>query len=698
MIRRTLLALALLATTAALGQAVDYKDIKTPPMKAFNPPVPKRIQLSNGLVIFLMEDHELPLIRTHATIRGGGRNVPADKAGLASIYGASWRTGGTATQSGDQLDEILAGRAAKLETSGGGDSTSISFDILKGDLDFVFPIFLDLLRGPQFRQEKIDLAKTQMNTGISRRNDSPDSILHRETEKLGYGENSPYTHQPEYASVASITRDDLLAFHKRFMQPNNIIIGVVGDFDSAAMEKRLRQAFGSWPRGPQAPPAPPNGTPAKNGVYFVAKDDVTQSNIAFVGPGILRRNPDFFAVRVLNEILDGGSFSGRLINEIRTKRGLAYSAGGSVFSNWDHQGLFIAQMGTKSGSTVEAITAMQQALRDAQSQPFTDEEVNSAKDRILNAFVFTMDSRDKILGEQLNLEFYGFPLDYYRNYPANVQKVTAADVAAAAKKYIPQPYSILVVGKEKDLDKPLSTLGTVSTIDVAIPELGAKQGAKPAAAPGASTDEGRALLEKVRTFVGGKEKIAAVKTTHTVASINARTPQGDMALDVDATTTFPDREHRTMKMPMGEMTMVMTPEASFMLTPMGAQDMPGSQHDRLARDLKLELLPVLIAADQPGYTFTVTGSEKVGDIDTNVLAINAGGLSAKWWIDPATGRVLRKGVADTLTDYSDWKTFAGLNLPSKFSAARNGEVVGSGELKSLEINPVVDPKIWEKPK
>jgi zinc protease len=186
-----LLATSLFAITGH-AQVTSVQEIKTPPLRKFETVQPKRIALANGMVIFLQEDHELPLIKGRATIRGGSRDVPAEKAGLLGIYGQAWRTGGTASQTGDQLDELLDARAARVETGGGVDSTTVALDVLKGDFDTVFPIWVELLRKPQFRQEKIDLAKTQANTGISRRNDDPGSIVGRESQKLGYGASSPY--------------------------------------------------------------------------------------------------------------------------------------------------------------------------------------------------------------------------------------------------------------------------------------------------------------------------------------------------------------------------------------------------------------------------------------------------------------------------------------------------------------------------
>jgi len=691
---------ALLPLTAAVAQIPStYRQIKTPQLHQINLPQPKRIQLANGMVVFLLEDHELPLIRGTARIRGGGRDVAADKAGLVGIYGQSWRTGGTESKTGDQLDDLLEARAAKVETSGGEDSTVVRLDTLKGDFDTVFPVFVDLLEHPAFRQEKIDLAKTQANTGISRRNDDPMGIGTREANKLGYGLNSPYARQSEYSTISSITRDDLLSFHRRYVHPNNILLGLVGDFDTAAMEQKVRQTFDSWPRGPDAPKAAPAvGQATKPGVYFVAKDDVTQSNIYLVHGGTTRNNPDYYPLVVMNEIL-GGGFSGRLMNHIRSQLGLAYGVSGGVGAEWDHPGLFRVWMGTKSGTTLEAINAIRGDIAALQTQPFTEEELSQAKESILNAFVFTMDSKAKILNQQMTLEFYGYPTNYWDQYAAAIARVSAADVARVAKKYVqPNQTALLVVGKDKEFDKPLSSLGGVTPIDVTIPEPGARPAS---AAPASSNAAGTSLVRKIQDFVGGKAAIDAVQSVHATGNMNLRTPRGPMDVEVDQLTRYPDSHRNVMKTPMGEMTMVSTSEGAFMIGPMGTQDLPAPQRAGMQNESRQDLLTVLKNADKSDYTFTVTGNEKIGDIDAQVLQVNAAGSTFKWYVDPATGRILRKvaqgRMGEQTTDYTEWKKFGGVNLPVAFTVTADGQQAGSGKLTTVEINPPVDPSAFAKP-
>ena len=446
-----------------------WQQIAIPKLPAFHPAQPKLIELPNGMVVFLQEDHELPTIDGTARIRGGEQSVPANKTGLMDVYGEVWRTGGTKTQTGDQLDDYLEQRAAKVETGGGGDATTISWSCLKEDFDDVFRVFEDVLKNPEFRAEKIEIAQKGMYDGISRRNDEASQIAGREAAKLVYGANNPYARVAEYATVAAITRQDLIEWHARYVHPNNIILGVVGDFDAAKMEARLRLAFGAWPRGEAAGRPEIKPEPAKPGYYQVDKTDVNQSNIQMVALGITRRNPDYFAISVLNEAF-GGGFSSRMFGDIRTSKGLAYAVGGGVGAGWDHDGMLRLMVSTKSKTTIESIAALDEEIDDLDKHPINDEEIKRAKDSILNSFVFRFDSPEKVLQEKMAYEFYGYPLDFLENFQKGIEAVTREDVAKVAAKYLHrEKMAVLVVGNVAEFDKPLSSLGSVTKLDIAIP-------------------------------------------------------------------------------------------------------------------------------------------------------------------------------------------------------------------------------------
>ena len=446
-----------------------WKKIPIPPLHAFKPVQPKRIELSNGLVIFLQEDHELPFINGSILIRGGSRDEPDAKVGLVSLYGETWRTSGTATIDGDKLDDQLEAKAASIETGGGGASTSVNWSSLKGNFDTVFAATLDLMLHPTFKADKLQLAKGQLETGIARRNDDPGGIATREAVKLAYGRNNPYARQAEYATVESITLDDLKTWHDKTVVPNNIIVAVSGDFDSTTMETKLRAAFEPLPRGEKFESVKVTFTDPKQSVNFVQKEDVNQSNVLIVGLGTERSNPDYYALSVMNEVFSGG-FGSRVVQNVRTKLGLAYSVSGSFSASYDHPGIFYVIAATKSASTVAATQAMLAEIGRLKTDPPTSAELTKAKDQLLNSFIFHYDSPDKTLNEQVTLAFYGYPADTLEKYKAGIEKVTAADVTRVANKYIDvSKLAIIAVGNEAEIKPSLSTLGKVTNVDITIP-------------------------------------------------------------------------------------------------------------------------------------------------------------------------------------------------------------------------------------
>ena len=464
------LGLSLVGALSPAAQTVQpWSRIPIPTLHAFNPKQPKRIELPNGLVIFLEEDHELPFIDGSILIRGGRRDEPVAKTGLVSLYGQTWRTSGTATLDGDSLDDQMENKAAHIETSGSLASTSLSWSSLKGDFDSVFALSTDLLLHPAFKDDKLDLAKQQIATGISRRNDSAEAIASREVSLLAYGKGSPYGRETEYATIAAVSIADLQAWHQKTVIPNGMIVAISGDFDSAQMEAKLRSAFSSLKRGSPVSPIRSDFPGPKPGVFFVEKGDVNQSSVNVFGLGTERNNPDLYALAVMNEVFSGG-FGSRVVQEVRTRLGLAYSVGGTFGAAYDHPGLFVVGVGTKSESTVPATKAVLDEISKLKTQPPSADELKSAKDQVLNSFVFNYDSPDKILNEQVTLAFYGYPLDFLEKYRDGVEKVSAADVARVANKYIDvAKLAIIVVGNEQQIKPQLNGLGAVTPVDVTIP-------------------------------------------------------------------------------------------------------------------------------------------------------------------------------------------------------------------------------------
>lgn len=690
--------------TATQG-ITSWKQIPIPPLPSFHPPQPKRIELSNGMVIFLQEDHELPLVDGFARIRGGSVEEPANKVGLVDLYSEVWRTGGTKTQTGDQLDDFLEIRAAKVETGGGPDSTNISFSCLKGDLDDVFKVFVDVMRNPEFRADKLEIARNGEDDSISRRNDDVSQIAERESIKLAYGPENPYARVPEYATVEAVTRQDLIDWHAKYVRPNNMILGIVGDFNSAEMESRLRAAFESWPKGPEFVKPEIKYSPAAPGYYLVQKTDVNQSNIRMVGLGVMRDNPDFYAISVFNQAF-GGGFSSRLFNDIRTKRGLAYDVGGGIGANFGHPGILEIAMGTKSPTTIDAIQATDTDIRDLSEEPITDDEISRAKDDILNAFIFRLDSPDKILAERMTYEFYGYPADWLDKYESEIKKVTAAEVNRVAGKYLhANQLAVLVVGNPKDFDKPLSSLGAVKDIDIAIPPPGkngasGEQNGEGKNAP--SNPGGLAIVQNVATAMGGLDRLKTVKTMRIEMD---QSQPGGPASPVELTIAFPNSMRADVQTPQGALTIVASTDAAFMsMGNAGTRSLPPARKAEMLAQVHHDLIYIAQHADDQSFTFTSAGQEQIDGANMDVVDIGGVVPWVRWYVD-ANGHVVREkykgmgqnGPFDGETDLSDWRAADGISLPYVHKNKQNGTLTSVVEYKKIEINPPVDSKLFEQP-
>ena len=706
------------AVPPAVAQVTKPSEITFPPLPAFQAPKPTRFVLPNGMVVMVIEDHELPLVNVTARIRTGSLLEPAGKVGLAGLVGTVLRSGGTATRKPDALDEFLEARAASIESGMSADSASASMSALKADVPAVLDAFADVLRNPAFDPDRLKIALTAVTAGIARQNDSPQGITQREFAKTIQGADSPFGRTTTYASIGAVTRDDLLAWHKKYFHPNRMIVGVVGDITGDEARALVTKAFGDWPKGPAvADTWPVPRTTPQPGVFEAVKADSTQSFVAVGHQGeLLRTSPDYVPVTVMNEVLAGG-FTSRLFGKIRTELGLAYSVGGSVNSNWTRVAPFQMQMSTRADATVKAIEALiTEAKLLATTRPATDAELKLAKDSILNSFVFNNDEPSEVLGQQLAFEYYGQPLDWLDRYRAAVEKVTAADVARVAAKYIhPDRLSIVVVGPSEGRDKPLSALGTVKALDITIPPppgsapAGASAG-KPGPSAGAvpSADakaKGQALLAKAVDGLGGPAALDGIKSYVATGQTTVKTPQGELTLQTRETLVPPDRFRQDMTLPMGQMAVVIAGPEAFLITPQGEQPMPASVRKQAEEQLAHVPLLLLRQRTQPGFEAVAAGEGKSGETATALLAITFKGRTSTFGIDPQSGRVLTvsfrgagpDGVpGDMVHTFSDFRPAGGLTVAFAQSMTLNGESSATSTLSAVTVNEAVDEAQWKR--
>ena len=450
----------------------SYKNLRFPPLKPIPIPNPESFTLPNGMRVFLLENHELPLVSGFALIRTGNLFDPPDKRGLAELTGTVLRSGGTTNQTGDELDETLENMAASVESNIGESRGTLSFSCLKENTGRVMSIFHDFLTAAEFRQAKVDLAKTQMRSGIARRNDDPGGIASREFSSIVYGRESPYGWNVEYAHVDKIQRQDLVDFYHRYYFPANVMVAVYGDFSAPEMRSRIEGLFAAWQsKQPPVPAFPKFAFKPAPGIYVGDRDDVTQTFFEIGHVGGLLNDKDYPALQVAGNIL-GSGFTSRLMQRVRTELGYAYSIGASWGAGYLSPGLFEISGSTKSKSTVETIRTIKEELAKLRTGEVTEEELKTAKDAVENSFVFFFDTPARTLNRLVSYEYYGYPRDFIFQYQKAIGKVTRADVLRVARQYLrPENLTIVAVGNPKDFGQPLSVLGDpVHPLDLTIPE------------------------------------------------------------------------------------------------------------------------------------------------------------------------------------------------------------------------------------
>lgn len=462
--KRLVLIAVLLSFAPPVSAEVDHPHkLKYPPLE-FKLPKTERVVLKNGMILHLLENHELPLVDVTAMVRIGSVYEPAQKAGLAALTGSVWRSGGIVGMSSAELDEKLEFKGAFLETSIGREAGSISFSALTKDVDEVLRLFAELIKKPAFDQKRFEVAKERMVEGIKRQNDDPSTIASREFKRLLLP-NHPMGSIPTLETVARISKQDCANFYKNHVGPESFIVGVSGDFDSADIMEKFEKLFaGFQPAMKKLPEIPPLPEKVNAGIY-VADKKLQQTVFRSGHFGISRRNPDYYSARVMNFILGGGGFSSRLLKEIRSTRGLAYSVWSYFYGGENSRGGFMTGGETKSASSYEFIQATRDIMRRMIERGVTEKELTLAKESITNSFVFGFDKDAKIVSKYLWLDYYNLPEDYLETFIGGIRNVTRRDVKASAAKYLhPDEMIILAVGDASVISEDMARMGPVTII------------------------------------------------------------------------------------------------------------------------------------------------------------------------------------------------------------------------------------------
>ena len=453
---------ALTATPVSAQSAATIPDrpekLAFPPLR-YAPPRPAdyRVELKSGPVAYLVPDRELPLVNIVVHLRAGSYLTPPGKEGLAYMTGYLLARGGTQSKTAEELEEQLDFLAAELSSGIGDTEGNVSLNLLAKDLDEGLAILRDVLSAPRFQQDKLDLNKQQTLQELQQRNDDSSTIESRESGFLAYGEKFWANRLPTAKSIAAITREDLVEFHRHWIAPSNFNAAVNGDFDRQQMIDRLEKVFSNWPFPGEKPgPIPTETRMAQPGVYIVDKD-VNQGRVSMMLPGILRNDPDYIPATVLNDILGGGGFTSRLMSRVRSDEGLAYGAYSSFPGGVYYPLVVTAAYQSKSRSVGYAASIVLDEMKKLSAGPVASAELETSKNGFIERFPSRFATKAQVANMFAEDEFtgrYAKEPDYWKDFRSKIAGVTADDVRRVAAKYfLPDKLVVLIVGQKAEILK-----------------------------------------------------------------------------------------------------------------------------------------------------------------------------------------------------------------------------------------------------
>jgi zinc protease len=415
---------------------------------AFKPVKPEVWKLSNGLEVMFLPDQELPLVRGRLFIKGGALWTPSSTPGAVGAMGELMRGGGTLQLPADDLDKELERLAAGSSTSFGIEFGSAGFSCLSSDFERVFSLFSQVLLTPRFESEKVSLWKGQALEGIRRRKEEPNTVGSIAFNQLLYGA-TPYGRIAQSADITKIVRSELFKLHKELVKPDGAVLVVTGKIPRALLEGVVERELGGWSsRGSELSPPPAIDVEPKPGIYFVELP-FSQATIFAGQLGVPRLTPDYPAIEVFNEVFGAAGFGSRLMQRVRTEKGLSYSIYGAIAPGVV-KGMNFVTAQTKAESVDEALAEIVSVLGELQSTLVPESDLAERKSAIKNSFVFNFDSADNVAGRMAKLRLLKYPEDYDATFLPKIEAVTPTDVMNVAKeRWNHDKFVIVVIGNDK---------------------------------------------------------------------------------------------------------------------------------------------------------------------------------------------------------------------------------------------------------
>lgn len=430
----------------SIAQAGYLQRFERKSLPGINPPQVRVVTLSNGMVCFLLEDHTLPMVQLGVIARTGSIYDPIDRVGLAGLTGMLMRSGGTGNLSAEEFDSAVDDLGANISSDMGAEMGQFALQVLSVDLEQGAKLLFDMVLHPRFDPSRLAVVRLKVEEQLRRENDDPNALVSRHFQQLVYGAQSPWSRRPDQATLKRIDVEDVRAFHQRYFKPNNFLFTAAGNFHSPKLIEMLeRMMVGVLPGTVDFAAVPEVILEFKPEMENIERP-MTQAFIRVGHLGIRRFNPDRFALSLMSEIL-GAGFKSRLMEDIRTQRGMAYSIWSNITSGSDY-GLFTVGVNTKARQSSEVTSLIRDHIeRLAHDGMVTPEEIEFARRSSLSRLIFEFDTASKVVNRRATFRFYGYPDNYWQIFHDQISKVTREDIKKAAQKYLhPEGLKVVVVG------------------------------------------------------------------------------------------------------------------------------------------------------------------------------------------------------------------------------------------------------------
>lgn len=722
----TLSLVALASAAFAVAQVADWPTERPPrPLAARQvsfPPYQVRT-LSNGLQVIAVSHHEQPAVSLRLIIRAGGAQDPVAKPGVAYVA-ATLLDQGTTTKNAEQIANAIDSIGGAIGSGALSDLTFINAAVMKDSLGLALDLMSDLARNPAFANGEIERQRQQILSGLKVSYDDPDYLAGVVFDRLVYGFH-PYG-KPDSgtpASIAAVTREDLVAFHKQWFGANNAILAIVGDVSPEEAFAGAERAFGSWARVQLPQNTVDEPPPPTRRVVIVDRPGAVQTEIRVGNIALARRHPDYLALDIAMKIL-GGEGGNRLHRVLRSERGLTYGASADLNALKD-TGNIVAETDTRSETTGEALRLIVDEIFRLQRQRVQTRELNDAQEYLTGSFPLTIETPSAIALQVLNAVFYGLDLNELQTYRERVSAVTAEDIQRVAQQYLrPDRLAIVLVGDASVFAKQLAGVGfdqveriPISELDLASPDLRRHTGSAPGKLerisfkrqPAAPVSPSRDLVARAVAAKGGLELLRSIHTVKASATMTVLDgPAGRLDIRTTTSIAYPGGFRIEAEMPSGTLVQTFS-NGEFWIRDgrRAAQAAPPAFAEEMRGNVQRDTVPLLLALTDGKLSATALPDVTDRGRALRVLEVKGAGMRpVSVMFDPESALIVKQrfaspaaGPAGDVTEeaFSDYRDVNGLKVAFRATVYRNGAPVLERVLRSVEFNVPLASALFSKP-